>query len=150
MSPKKTLADLKKKMADYIRTDPEVDDLVRILNESTLVDGAGDYDLDEPTPVLVGVVRDPSTGERAKGAIAIVQDVRATKNSVVQFADSLLREWYLEHNQETIQSCLEEDREYDSEWEAMVWDLSAPALDEVLAHVDGSVLSNLSIERDFS
>jgi len=146
----KSLADWKTKRADYIRNDPEVDDLTRMLNSSTVVSGEGSYDLDDNTPVLIGVVRDSNTGESPKAAIAFVQDVRATKNSVSNLADELLRKWYLEHNTEFIHSCLEADREYDEGWEALVWDLSAAALDEALSKVDESVLQELEIERDFS
>lgn len=138
-----------RKIADYIRKDPEVDDLVGFLDGVVLVAGGGQFDLDDEDPVYVGVIVDNNSGDRPKASIAISQLGHETRNSILNRADDLLRAWYLEHNHEFIKSIQESTgEEYDAGWEGYAWHLSAPALNEALDRVDGASFDHVQIERD--
>jgi hypothetical protein len=135
--------------ADYIRNDPEVDDLVEFLNKVVLIAGGGQFDLDDKDPVYVGLTVDNYSGDRPKAAIAISQRAHETRNSILNRADDLMREWYLTHNHEFVKSIQETSgEEYDAGWEGNVWHLSAPALDEALKRVDSNAFDQVEIERD--
>ena len=135
--------------ADYIRKDPEVDDLVDFLNGVVLIAGGGQVDLDDVDPVYVGVTVDNYSGDRPKAALVISQLAHETRNSILNRADDLMRAWYLEHNHEFIMSIGEkEGEEYDAGWEGHVWQLTAPAVDEVLKRVDDNSFDQVLVERD--
>jgi len=148
---KKLLRKSTKLYADYIKSDPEVDDLVKFLGTVTLVAGGGAIDLDTPDPAYVGVTIDYRSGERPKAAIAISQNQYETRNSILNHADDLLRRWYLENNTEFITSLAEnEGDEYDEAWEGHVWHFSPEALNEALESLSPETLGQLMIERDES
>jgi hypothetical protein len=146
---KKQLGDWKRRKADYIRVDPEVDDLVGQLNRVMIVAGDGTFDLDNTEPVLVALTFDTYTGERPKAALAISQDKYETRNSIVNRADDLLRIWYLNDNKELVHNMMESGKEYDEGWEAMVWDLPAAAVNEALSRLDDSAVDGVVVDRDF-
>jgi hypothetical protein len=136
-------------VADYIRTDPEVDDLVEFLNNAVVVAGAGQVDLDDDEPVYIGVVVDSYSGDRPKASMAISQQTHETRNSILNRADDLMRSWYLTHNHEFVKSIAESTgEEYDAGWEGHVWHLPAAALDEVLQRVDENSFDQILVDRD--
>ncbi len=143
------LGDWKRRKADYIQTDPEVDDLVQQLNSVVIVAADGGFDLDDNEPVLVALTMDTYTGERPKASMAISQDKYETRNSIVNRADDLLRIWYLNDNQELVHNMMESGREYDEGWEAMVWDLPAEAVNEALSQLENDATDGVVIDRDF-
>ena len=139
----------RKVSADYIKKDPEVDDLVNFLNNAVVVAGSGQVDLDDNEPVYVGVVTDNYSGDRPKAAMAISQQSHETRNSILNRADDLLRSWYLTHNYEFIKSIGESTgEEYDAGWEGHVWHMPAAALDEALQRVDENSFDQISVDRD--
>jgi len=138
-----------RKRADYIRKDPEVDDLVDFLSNVVVVSGGGQMDLDDDDPVYVGVMVDHRSGDRPKAALMISQLGHETRNSILNRADDLLRAWYLEHNHEFVRSTQEvEGEEYDSGWEGHVWHMSAPAVNEALDRVDDASFDQVAVERE--
>ena len=143
------LGEWKRRKADYIRTDPEVDDLVEQLNNVTIVAGDGSFDMDNNEPVLVSLTMDTYTGDRPKASIAVSQDKYETRNSIVNRADDLLRIWYLNDNQELVHNMMESGREYDEGWEAMVWDLPPEAVNEALSRLDTDATDGVVVNRDF-
>jgi len=146
---KKQLGDWKRRKADYIKTDPEVDDLVEQLNKVTLVVGDGMFDLDKDSPVLVALTVDTYTGDNPKASLALSQDKYETRNSIVNLADDILRTWYLEENLELVHNSMEAGREYDEGWEAMVWDLPPGAVNEALDRMEKTTSEALVVDRDF-
>ena len=100
------LGDWKRRKADYIQTDPEVDDLVEQLNRTIIVAADGSFDMDKNEPVLVALTMDTYTGDRPKASMAISQDKFETRNSIVNRADDLLRIWYLHDNQELVHNMM--------------------------------------------
>lgn len=152
----KNLQDLKEwkkqrkvNVADYIRTDPEVDDLVEFLNNAVVVTAAGQVDLDDNDPVYIGVITDNYSGDRPKAAMAISQQAHETRNSILNRADDLMRSWYLTNNHEFVKSIGESTgEEYDAGWEGHVWHMPAAALDEALQRVDENSFDQISVDRD--
>jgi hypothetical protein len=143
------LGEWKRRKADYIRTDPEVDDLVQQLNRVSIVAGDGTFDLDNAEPVLVALTLDTNTGDQPKASIAISQDKYETRNSIVNRADDMLRIWYLNDNRELVHNMMESGREFDEGWEAMVWDLPPEAVNEALSRVDEEAVDGVTFHRDF-
>jgi len=143
------LGEWKRHHADYIRTDPEVDDLVEQLNRVTLTTADGGFDLDKDSPVLVALMIDTNTGDRPKASMALSQDKYETRNSIVNRADDLLRAWYLGENMELVHNMMEAGKEYDEGWEAMVWDLPPGAVNEALSRLNEDAENGLVIDRDF-
>lgn len=138
---KLTMADWKGKLrnADYIRRDPEVDDLVENVQATQVVNGGGDIDLDDRTPVLIGLAVDLSSGDKPKSAIAVVQHPFETINSVVSQADAYLRSWYLEDNIEAVKAAVRSGVDFDSNWQAMAWELTPEAAEAALDRLDGEI-----------
>ncbi len=143
------LSDWKRRRADYIRADPEVDDLVAQLSRVMIVAGDGTFDLDNSEPVLVALTFDTYTGNQPKASLAISQDKYETRNSIVNRADDLLRIWYLNDNRELVHNMMESGKEYDEGWEALVWDLPPDAVNEALSRLDGNGTEGVVIDRDF-
>ncbi len=149
MSEKRlTLADWKGKLrnADYIRRDPEVDDLVENVKATQVVNGGGDIDLDDPTPVLIGLAVDLDSGENPRSAISVTQHPFETINSVVSQADSYLRSWYLEDNIESVKSAVRNGIDFDANWQAMAWELTPEAAEAALDRLDGEI--SITIDED--